>query len=75
MTETKAPSRNLWHFPVGSLQSRVAARAKLEREPGTVLHVTVIHIGHKATDPLPAPDRIKWNGGLTEIVHLAGRAR
>lgn len=62
-------------FPICSPESRAAARAMLERaerEPGTVLRVVIVHIGHDGTEPLPAPHRIKWVGGVTEIVHKAG---
>ena len=45
---------------------------RAEREPGTVLRVVIVHIGHDGTEPLPAPQRIKWVGGVTEIVHKAG---
>jgi hypothetical protein len=60
------------NFPICSPESRAAARAMLERaerEPGTVLRLVIVHIGHDERDPLPAPERIKWAGGVTEIVH------
>lgn len=62
-------------FPICSPESRAAARAMLERaerEPGTVLRLVIVHIGHDGTEPLPAPRRIKWPGGVTEILHEAG---
>jgi hypothetical protein len=62
-------------FPICSPESRAAARAMLERAeraPGTVLRLVIVHIGHDGTDSLPAPQRIKWAGGVTEILHEAG---
>jgi hypothetical protein len=60
-------------FAVGSVESRVAARARLSRaEPEEVLRVRVIHIGYDEETPLPLLRLLKWNGGLTEITHVAG---
>jgi hypothetical protein len=67
--------RKLGDFPICSLESRALARAMLERaerKPGTVLRLVIVHIGHDGTEPLPAPQRIKWVGGVTAIVHEAG---
>lgn len=62
-------------FPICSPESRAAARAMLERAehaPGAALRLVIVHIGHDGTESLPAPQRIKWIGGVTEIVHKAG---
>lgn len=59
-------------FPVGSLESRAAARSMLRRiqeNPGAVLRVRIVHIGCGANMPLRATTRSQWDGGLTEIVH------
>lgn len=60
-------------FPLGSIESRAAARAlgacRTETE---VFRVRIVHIGHNGKDPLPLPQFIKWDGGATEIIHVAG---
>jgi hypothetical protein len=63
------------HFPLGSPESRAMARAQLEpaeREPTQVLRIRVIHVGLDSKEPLPQPQRIPWQGGVTEIIHVAG---
>ncbi len=62
-------------FPLGSPKSRAVARAQLaraEREPRQVLRVQVIHIGLDNKEPLPQSQTIPWQGGTTEIIHIAG---
>ena len=62
-------------FPIGSIESRAAARARLEHtkdNPGEVDHVQIVHIGHDGKMPLPLPKRIEWPGGMTKIEHVAG---
>ena len=62
--------------PLGSVASRALIRSKLEnaeRQPGQILKVQVIHIGYDGKSPLPVPLRLPWQGGVTEIVHIAGR--
>jgi hypothetical protein len=62
-------------FPVGSIESRAAARAKLEHiesNPGEVIRVRVVHIGHVGKTPLPPPSRTEWPGGMTVIEHVTG---
>jgi hypothetical protein len=63
------------HFPLGSPESRAMARAQLERaerEPAQVLRVRVIHVGLDRNEPLRQPQRFPWQGGVTEIIHVAG---
>lgn len=62
------------NFPIGSSESRAAARAQLERlnQPKEILRVRVIHVGHDGKEPLPPPQRHRWTGGVTEIIHVAG---
>jgi hypothetical protein len=61
---------------LGSIQSRIAARAILERirfdQEMNATIVTVEHIGHAVGDPLPPPRRIVSAEGVTEIIHVAG---
>ena len=59
-------------FPIGSTESRAAARAMMTREPENVFRLTVVHVGHDGKSPLPASTRSEWNGGVTEILHIAG---
>jgi hypothetical protein len=62
-------------FPLGSAESRAAARAQLERakrEPGEVIRVQIVYIGHDKKEPLPPPERIPWKGGVTEMIWVAG---
>jgi hypothetical protein len=59
-------------FALGSIESRAAARVQLKREATVVLRVSVIHIGYDGVIPLPPLQVVKWKGGSTEIVHLAG---
>jgi hypothetical protein len=61
-------------FQLGSLASRAAARAQLERVkqgPEEVISIRVVYIGYDGKEPLPSPQRIPWKGGVTEIVHVA----
>ena len=61
-------------FPIGSSESRAAARVQIERskQPREVIRVRVIHIGHDGKEPLLPPQKFPWKGGVTEIVHTAG---
>ncbi len=59
-------------FAVGSVESRAAARAMAEREPSTVIRVRIVHIGRTDSEGLPPPKRVLWEGGATDIVHVAG---
>jgi hypothetical protein len=60
-------------FCLGSIESRVAARAQLEwAKPEIVLRVRIVHIGHDGTTPLPVAQHIVWKGGASQIVHVAG---
>jgi hypothetical protein len=45
---------------------------RAKREPSSMLRISIVHIGHDGRESLPAPQRIKWVGGVTEIVHEAG---
>ena len=59
-------------FPVGSPESRAAARAMAERKIKTRIRVKIIHVGHSGSDGLPPIQRIQSDDSVTEIVHLAG---
>lgn len=65
-------------YRLGSIHSRIAARAILERirveQEKNAIIVMVEHIGHDGSDPLPLPRRIVSAGGVTEIIHVAGRS-
>ena len=64
-------------FPLRSIESRAAARAKLEhikRDPGEVLHLIIHHVGEDKNTPMPPTKRIEWPGGVTIIEHVAGEA-
>jgi hypothetical protein len=60
-------------FQLGSLASRVAARAQLERvkQGRETISIRVVYIGYDGQEPLPPPQTIPWKGGVTEIVHVA----
>lgn len=64
------------NYQLGSIESRMAARAMMERiqtaRKKNVILVTIDHIGRDAKEPLPSPRRIPWEGGVTEIIHVAG---
>jgi hypothetical protein len=60
-------------FRLGSIESRAAARRQLDwAESEIVLRVRIVHIGRDGTTPLPASRRIVWQGGASQIVHVAG---
>jgi hypothetical protein len=63
-------------YQLGSIQSRIAARAILERirveQEKNAIIVMIEHIGHDGSDPLPLPRRIVSAGRVTEIIHVAG---
>ena len=62
-------------FPIGSLESRVAARAcskRLNEIPVRVIRANIVYIGCNGTGPFPPPSRIEWEGGVTKIVHTGG---
>jgi hypothetical protein len=64
-------------FPLGSIESRAAARAKLEHikdNPGEVLHLIIHHVGEAKNTPMPPTERIEWPGGVTIIEHDGGEA-
>jgi hypothetical protein len=68
-------TRNPADHQLGSIQSRIAARAiweriRVEQEKNAII-VTVEHIGHDGRAPLPLPRRIVSAGGVTEIIHVA----
>lgn len=62
-------------FPVGSTQSRAAARALVERKIKSFILVKIIHIGRGDSDRLPLMQRIQSDDSVTEIVHVAGEER
>jgi hypothetical protein len=63
-------------YALGSLESRIAARTMLERirtdQEKSVILVRIEHIGHDGKEPLPSVQRILSEGGITEIIHVAG---
>jgi hypothetical protein len=65
-------------YRLGSIQSRIAARAILERirveQEKNAIIVMVEHIGHDGRDPLPPPRRILSPAGVTGIIHVAERS-
>jgi hypothetical protein len=61
-------------FQLGSLASRAAPRAQLERakqKREEVISIRVVYIGYDGKEPLPPPQKIPWKGGVTEIVYVA----
>lgn len=64
------------NYELGSIESRTAARAMMERiqtaRKKNVILVRIEHIGHDGKEPLPLSQRIPWEGGVTEIIHVAG---
>jgi hypothetical protein len=64
------------NYQLGSIESRTAARAMLDRiqtrQKNNVVVVRIEHIGHDGKEPLPLSQRIPWGGGVTEIIHVAG---
>jgi hypothetical protein len=57
-------------FPIGSTESRAAARALLEAREETKIIVQIIPVGRQDGDPpLPAPERVEYDGGVIEIVY------
>jgi hypothetical protein len=71
---TRGPS----DYQLGSIQSRIAARAILERirldQEKNAIIVTVEHVGHDGGDPLPPHRRIVSAEGVTEIIHVASNS-
>jgi hypothetical protein len=61
-------------FPLGSVESRAAARVLAKEVPLDVLRVTIVHIGKRDAEGLPLPAKVNWPGGITEIVHIPGSA-
>jgi len=60
-----------WAYPVGSAESRREMRRLIEERERPTIRVNIIHIGGlQSGETLPPPQRIKWNGGVTEIVHV-----
>ena len=61
---------------LGSIESRTAARAMLERiqtsRQKNAIVVRIEHVGHDGKEPLPVSQRIRWGGGITEIIHVSG---
>jgi hypothetical protein len=58
-------------FPLGSIESRAAARLLLEARKETTISVQIIHIGRLEGDSLPLPT---FSEGV-HIFHIAGSAR
>jgi hypothetical protein len=58
-------------YPLGSMASRAAARAMLERRERRKerIRVSVVLVGHREGDPLPEDWRVQSERGVTEIVH------
>ncbi len=47
----------------------------ISKSDGAILQVRIIHIGYNGTTPLPPPHMIKWDGGVTEFIHVSGKER
>jgi hypothetical protein len=64
------------NYQRGSIESRTAARAMLERiqtsRQKNAIVVRIEHIGHDGKEPLPVSQSIRWGGGTTEIIHVSG---
>jgi hypothetical protein len=45
---------------------------KSEWDPGIVITLRIECIGYDGKEPLPPPQRIHWEGGRTEIIHVGG---
>ena len=60
------------NFPVGSPESRAAARAMAEWRIKGFIRVKVVYVGLRGGEGLPPPERIESEDSVTEIVHLAG---
>ena len=61
-------------FPLGSMESRAAARARLEKRMEPVVRVTIVHIGHDGSTPLPPPTRCNWgDDGFAEFIHVGSK--
>jgi hypothetical protein len=59
-------------FPVGSPQSRAAARVLAESRTKSFLQVKIVHIGRTDSDRFPPMQRIKSVDSVIEILHVAG---
>jgi hypothetical protein len=59
-------------FPVGSPESRAAARAMAERRIKSFIRIKIVYVGLRGSEALPPPERIESEDSVTEIVHLAG---
>lgn len=66
------------NYQLGSIESRAAARAMSEHtqtnRKKNVIHVRIEYISYDGKEPLPLPRRIPWEGGVTEIIHVAGNS-
>jgi len=60
------------HYPIGSPESRAAARAMAERRIKSFLRVKIVYVGLRGSQGLPPPERIESEDSVTEIVHVAG---
>ena len=60
------------HYPIGSPESRAAARAMAERRIKSFLRVKIVCVGLRGSEGLPPPERIESEDSVTEIVHVAG---
>jgi hypothetical protein len=61
-------------FPVGSVESRAAARAVSSGQERVQLRVIVEYIPYPADQPLFAPTRYSGDDGMIEIAYVAGGA-
>jgi hypothetical protein len=59
-------------FPVGSPESRAAARAMAEHKIKSFIRVKIVYVGLQGSEGLPPPERIESEDSVTEIVHVAG---
>ena len=57
-------------FPVGSPQSRAAARALAEHRIRSFIRVKIIHVGRRGSEGLPPMQRMQSGDDIVEIEHV-----
>lgn len=62
-------------YPMGSPESRAAARAMAQDRIKTFIRVRIIHIGREGSDGLPSPYRIQSEDCIVELIHVGGDDR
>jgi hypothetical protein len=59
-------------YPMGSPESRAAARAMAERKIRTRITVRIVHVGQSLIGDLATPYRIDSEDSVVEFVHTGG---